>query len=170
MEWRAAYFITFTCYGARLHGDERGSWRRGRKGRFSAPVVPDSTVAAREEHQMAGEPMLLTRPMREIATSAAVEVIRTKDWRLFALHVRTNHVHAVLWADAPPEFAMRTLKAWITRRLREASLVGPEDRVWTRHGSTRYLWDLQAIEAAVTYVVESQGEDIGGLVLGDASP
>ena len=166
MDWRASYFITFTCYGARLHGDDRGSWGRGRGGEPSRPVDPNAALVSRREHVMAGPPLLLSKPMRELATAAAVEVITTRDWKLFAFHARTNHVHVVLWADAAPEFVMRTLKAWITRRLREANLVGSEDRVWTRHGSTRYLWNRNEIESAVAYVVDNQGEDIGGLVLG----
>ncbi len=161
MEWRAAYFITFTCYGARLHGDERGSVVRGRNGRLSEPLAPNLDRVQRERHLMNGPSGTLDARRRAIATDAATEVLRTKGWRLFALHVRTNHVHLVAWANAEPEFVMRTVKAWITRRLREAALLGPEERLWTRHGSTRYLWNNKDLANAVSYVVESQGADIG---------
>jgi hypothetical protein len=53
---------------------------------------------------------------------------------------------------------MSSLKAWSTRRLRECGLVGADRRVWARHGSTRWLGDLDALRAAVSYVVWQQGQ------------
>ena len=59
---------------------------------------------------------------------------------------------AVAGLDATPERAMSECKAWSTRRLREAGLVGSDERVWTRHGSTRYLWDRASLDRAIAYV------------------
>jgi hypothetical protein len=55
---------------------------------------------------------------------------------------------------------MTTLKAWSTRRLREARLVEVGARVWSRHGSTRYLWTTESVETACRYVIDSQGDDL----------
>lgn len=55
---------------------------------------------------------------------------------------------------------MSDLKAWSTRRLRESGMVEADRRVWTKHGSTRYLFDQSSVERAVDYVVRMQ--DIKG--------
>ncbi len=55
---------------------------------------------------------------------------------------------------------MNAFKAWATRRLREASLAAQEERIWARHGSTRYLWNEEDLSNAVAYVVEGQGGDL----------
>jgi len=47
-------------------------------------------------------------------------------------------------------------KAWSTRRLRERGWVGAEQPVWTRHGSTRYLWRGCNVESALAYVEVGQ--------------
>jgi REP element-mobilizing transposase RayT len=88
---------------------------------------------------------------------AIFEVCGHRAWTLLALNVRTNHVHVVLAAGAsPPGPVLVSLKAWSTRRLREAGVVGVATRVWSRHGSTRYLWSEAAVQRAVSYVVEWQ--------------
>jgi hypothetical protein len=62
----------------------------------------------------------------------------------------------VLSSQGTPEEAMATLKAWSTRRLREAGHVAAAARVWARHGSTRYLWTEADVEGALRYVLEGQ--------------
>lgn len=59
-----------------------------------------------------------------------------KNWRIFALSVRTNHVHLLINSPLPPERVMLSCKARATRALREAGLVGSDQKVWTRQGST----------------------------------
>jgi hypothetical protein len=60
-----AYLITFTCYGQRLHGDERGSVDRFHNlpGRRYVPASPNR--AAYEQSLMKGEPYELDRRHRE---------------------------------------------------------------------------------------------------------
>ena len=54
-----------------------------------------------------------------------------------------------------PEAMMNAFKSWSTRGLQEEGLVELVERggrVWSRHGSTRYLWNHGAVEAACAYV------------------
>ena len=51
---------------------------------------------------------------------------------------------------------MGRFKIWSTRELVAAGLTAPACPVWTRHGSTRYLWNLAARERAVQYVNDWQ--------------
>ena len=52
---------------------------------------------------------------------------------------------------------MNDFKSYATRRLRSDGLAGPEAKVWTRHGSTRYVWHDKSLDAAIDYVVNGQG-------------
>ncbi len=51
---------------------------------------------------------------------------------------------------------MQQFKAWGTRALRDSSDLAGDESPWTRHGSTRYLWDEQSVEAAIEYVRDWQ--------------
>jgi REP element-mobilizing transposase RayT len=89
---------------------------------------------------------------RLLVHRTVVQVCDFRRWDLLALNVRTNHVHVVLSGPGEPESMMNALKSWSTRRLREEQLVPSGDRVWSRHGSTRYLWGMNAVAAACAYV------------------
>lgn len=55
---------------------------------------------------------------------------------------------------------MEQFKAWATRRLREAGLLGKEAPAWAEHGSTRYVWTDEDLFEAVDYVMNRQGGDL----------
>jgi REP element-mobilizing transposase RayT len=105
---------------------------------------------------MDGEAFVLDVPGRAIVNTTVASVCAHRGWWLFAVNARTNHVHVVLACSCAPDAAMSTLKAWCTRRLREGRHAGPDARVWSLHGSTRYLWTEADVEGAVRYVVEGQ--------------
>jgi REP element-mobilizing transposase RayT len=104
--------------------------------------------------------MTLGATHRQVVEAAIREVCRVRGWRLHTVHARSNHVHVVVSAPVEPEVLLTTFKAWATRRLRDADLVTSDVRVWTRHGSTRYLWTDRDVESAIFYVVELQGVEL----------
>jgi hypothetical protein len=75
-------------------------------------------------------------------------------------HVRTNHIHLVIDSDATPERVMNDLKSFASRRLNELGLDGADRKRWARHGSTRYLWKREDMPAALSYVLDKQGEQM----------
>ena len=155
-----AYFITWTCYGTWLHGDERSSVD-GRQTRGDARlVIPNPTLEQWERNQLKSDPISLNAEARAIVGNTISEHCEHRGWPLSALNVRSNHVHVVVSCNTTPDIAMGQFKSWCTRRLREAGLTGPDDRVWTKHGSTRTLRNDRAVEAAVRYVMECQGESL----------
>jgi REP element-mobilizing transposase RayT len=157
-----AYFITFTAYGTRLHGDERGSVDRVHNLPGTPVLEPDSARVAAETALLMAAPVILGPERRKAVRRAIVEHCDVKGWRLFALNVRTNHVHVVVRADIPPERVFESLKAWATRRLVSERIAEKGARVWTRHASTRYLWTERDVEDACTYVVHGQGDPLPG--------
>ena len=104
-------------------------------------------------------PVSLGDRERTIVLGAIEEVCRYRGWVLRAAHVRTNHVHVVVNAENTPERVMNDLKAWSTRRIVDAELRAKGLRLWVRHGSTRYPWKPQYVDAACAYAVEDQGRD-----------
>ena len=154
----AAHFITFTTHGTRLHGDDRGSVDRDHN-TFGEPVLlgdPDRarSAAARKE----GSAVTLDADARAAVQEAILGVCAHRGWTPHALHVRTTHVHVVVSAGAEPEKVMNDFKSYATRALREAGLAKEDAKIWTRHGSTRYLWYDRSVPAAIEYVVNGQGE------------
>jgi REP element-mobilizing transposase RayT len=115
--------------------------------------------AIREEHEVTARE--LAERAREIVRKAIEDHCAHREWPILVINVRTNHVHVVVTAgEHRPEVVMGQLKAWATRRLREARLRGAEEDVWAREGSTRYLYNGEALAAAVDYVVNRQGEEL----------
>jgi REP element-mobilizing transposase RayT len=153
-----AYLITFGCYGVRLHGDERGSVDSQHNVPFTPFLLPNQRRQQFEEQSMMQPAYEMDEHRRSIVRDAICEVCRHRGWELLALHVRSNHVHLVVQANARPERAMNDFKSYASRRLNQARLDSSDRRRWARHGSTRYLWKEEAVEAAVHYVLHEQGE------------
>ena len=100
------------------------------------------------QEALARSPFVLETASREVIDTAIRDVCVHRGWTLHALNVRTNHVHLVVSTGSTPEQMMTSLKAWCTRRLRQAGLIPEGIKPWSRHGSTRYLWQIHEIEAA----------------------
>jgi REP element-mobilizing transposase RayT len=103
-------------------------------------------------------PYLLDEGSRLIVVQALREVCSHSDWTLLAAHARTNHVHAIVEAEAPPERVMNAFKSYASRSLNRAGYGSPDRKRWARHGSTRWLWKDDEVRDAIRYVVERQGE------------
>jgi REP element-mobilizing transposase RayT len=152
------YFITFSCYGCHLHGEESGSVDRRHSLYGSRLLDADSGRAGYERRLMDQSPYHLDIMRREIVLAALVERCSQTGWRLLAAHVRTNHVHIVVDADVRPERLMNDLKSYASRCLNQQGLDNAGRKRWARHGSTRWLWNRENVSAAIRYVVDEQGE------------
>ncbi|MEO1277970.1 MAG: transposase [Planctomycetota bacterium] len=152
-----AYFLTWTTYGTRVHGDGRGSIDDGHNTPGTPPLPADPSRHARVAATMAEAPFVMDAPMRDAVESAMRDHATFRRWRIDALNVRTNHVHVVVAAVGyKPEIVVAQLKSWSTRRLREAGLIGDRCRVWTKMASTRYINSEESRVAAVDYVRNHQ--------------
>jgi hypothetical protein len=131
-----AYFITFGCYGCWLHGDERGSVDREHN-RFEDIFLEASRALRRfEAEAMTQPPYRMDSARREAALEGMLEVARRREWRVLAIHVRSNHVHAVVRATHPIERVMNDLKAFASRHLNRRQFEAADRKRWARHGST----------------------------------
>lgn len=109
---------------------------------------------------MVQEPYELDRPRRELVLMSLRETCVCRNWKLLAAHVRSNQVHVVVDAADRPEKVLNAFKAYASRKLNEAALDSADRRRWSRHGSTRYLWKREQVEAAIVYAVDAQGESM----------
>ena len=95
---------------------------------------------------------------RAIVLRSFIETCRFRGWRLMAAHIRENHVHVIVDSSASAEEVMNALKAYASRALNRLGIDSTDQKRWARHGSTRHLWNHEQISAAITYVLDKQGE------------
>jgi REP element-mobilizing transposase RayT len=153
-----AYFITFTTYSTWLHGRAPGSVDRAHNQVGTPVLTPDQERELSAKERM-GEPhYLLDADRRAVVLQTLREVAAHRGWTLWAVHVRSNHVHVVVTAPARPEKVMADLKSYASRRLKERLAEEAERTRWTQHGSMLYLWTEEALAEKVQYVVSGQGE------------
>jgi REP element-mobilizing transposase RayT len=156
-----AYFITFHTYGTWLHGDLRGSHNHCPRGDAANPSMPRLEFAMAQ--RMKADPVRLDEGERRLVEGTIHSVCTYRRWGVHASWAGAEHVHTVIAAppSVAPERVMNDLKAWCSRRLFERGSRARGARVWSRHGSTRYLWTLDAVAQAVRYVGEHQGGGVG---------
>jgi alanyl-tRNA synthetase len=155
-----AYLMTYHTYGTWLHGADRGSVDRDHNVPGSPHLDPDAQRELDEFKRMKHSPVTLDAAQRSVVNAAILEVAEHRGWEVVAINVRSNHVHVVVAAETTPERVMVDLKSCSTRRLVERELIPAQSKVWSRHGSTRYLWTEEAVTAAGKYVAEAQGPDL----------
>ncbi|MHC4474902.1 MAG: transposase [Planctomycetota bacterium] len=117
-------------------------------------------------------PLILDHSDQQVVLQAILRVCKMRGWFAHAVHVRSNHVHIVVTGKNKPEKMMVDFKAYATRAIKSS---GDKrtimQRYWTRHGSTRYLWTEESLDAAVKYVRNGQGNTMTfGATKTDQSP
>lgn len=156
-----AYLITIRCYGTWLHGDERASVDRNKFNKYGQHKMPAKAgLAAKELSALRSAPVKFNAAARKAIEDSIKEVCKFRDYLLLAVNVRSNHVHIVVTTTCKPEVAMNGFKSYATRRLRKETLFTADEKIWSRHGSTRYLWMENHIESAIDYVLYGQGDEL----------
>ena len=157
-----AFFITWTCYGTWMPGDERG-WTKWHKGdRMRQPLLAEWC-----RNRLAEPPVVLDATQRQVVANVIREHCGRRVWKLHGINCRTNHCHVVVTApNYDGEQVRDQLKSWSTRRLKEqlrSDGVHEKDvrKRWsTSKDSVRYLFDEESLNAAVVYCLHAQ--EIGG--------
>lgn len=153
-----AYFITFACYGTHLHGHESGSVDRFHN-RYGAPFIPpDMALHQKQQKRMNHPPYLMNHARAVIVMNAFKETSLYRQWILLAAHVRSTHVHAVVQASTNPEKVMNDFKSYASRALNRAGYEHNKRKRWARHGSTKYIWNVESLERVIHYVLHEQGD------------
>jgi len=153
-----AYLLTFSTYGTHLPGAEKG-WVDAQHCIPGSPLLGSNPrrEAYWREH-LHEKPWMLDLEARGITLETLRSVCTHRDWIAHAIHIRTNHVHAVVGGETAPERMLSDFKAYATRAFRRAFPDRQRRRYWAHHGSTRYLWNEVSLKAAIDYVPNGQGE------------
>jgi REP element-mobilizing transposase RayT len=149
-----AFFITFSTYGTWLPGTDKGmgSVDRQHNEYGTSFVTPDPNRETQARSQMFQPPYTMDASRREVVRDAFVALAQEKDWRLLAVHVRSNHIHIVISAERDPGRLMSDLKARASRDLTRAGFDNADRRRWTRHGSTQHLFTTEQVQKKIKYM------------------
>lgn len=147
-----AYFITFTTYGTWFHGDQRGSIIKQSRVTEILKFRPNLKIS--EAEKLKHSQVFLNKQQRKVVLKTIIDHCSLKKWKLFAAHVLHNHVYVLVYADIKVEKIMADFKAWATRKLRETGFEAP--KVWTRHGSTIYIFNHNVLLEKIDYVIDQQ--------------
>ena len=118
----------------------------------------DLELVVAEQRLMKQPPFVLDEAGRAVVGQAIRDHCEVRGWGIHALNVRTNHVHVVVACQPRyrPERVVAEFKSWGTRRLRAGGLIDADRRVWTDHGSTRWINTEEGLFEAYDYVMNRQ--------------
>ena len=144
----AGLFITWTVYGTFLPGDRRG-WRHRKEG----VQQPRGKLEAYCRDKLKYKIELLTDAMRATVESGVTRHCKKRNWKLWGIEARTNHVHGVISVSGHDPACVRDqLKAAATRTLRDRFPMWKERSVWTAKGDIEYLDDMDEILLCMEYL------------------
>lgn len=104
---------------------------------------------------------MLDAAQRHSVKRAIRETCEHRKWHLYALNIRTNHIHSVVSIGSiKPEKALSAFKANATRQMRQDGCYRGELSPWAEKGSKRYLWNEQSVAKAIDYVLYGQGDEL----------
>jgi REP element-mobilizing transposase RayT len=160
-----ALHITWTTYGSRLPGDERGYVSNtlipsyGYERKQNTPGAPctadDAPTRARARELQKWPTVYLTAAEALAVAQSLVETARRYGWSIRRAAVMANHVHAVVQGcpdDGPT--VRRVLKGNTQAALTKHH--GWPRVWWTTRGSDRYKHGQPAIVAANNYVANQE--------------
>ena len=154
------YLITFRTYGTWLHDDTRESVDRFHNRYGSEFIPPNERWRNYNLRGLSQQPVKLGARRRAAVEAAIRETCKIRRWGLWAINIRTNHVHCVVSALCKPDKILAAFKANATRRLREERCWNSTRSPWVERGSKKYLWTERELINAVTYVEYDQGEPL----------
>jgi len=156
------WLLTWTTYGTRLPGDERGTVSNivdasGRH-RWNAPGTPAAGglrgLVADAAATMRGPPVWLTTEHALVLLAQFRETAAYRGWSMIAAAVLSNHAHLVVGVggDPHPDTLLRDFKSYGSRRLNRSFPLPQSGTWWTQGGSTHKLPDDEAVRAKTAYV------------------
>ena len=164
------WFLTNTCYGQWLPGDDRGfvgfvvnyQDPQESKTNHSLPGNPYlSKIRGLElaaKAQADGPPIELTRNQADTLLAQFQETASFRKWTLLAASIMFNHFHIVVGVPGDPEPSkiLGDFKSYGTRSLSKTYGVPASQTWWTQQGSKRKVKDQAGLFRVCKYVVEEQ--------------
>jgi hypothetical protein len=93
------YLLTWSCFGARVPGDEGAITKRTNQ--IGAPRQSTSEPLRNKSRALMPEaPWHPAEPDRQIVLKAIAEVCQYRNWTLLAAHFRHTHIHATVESES----------------------------------------------------------------------
>ncbi len=125
--------FTFTTYGTHLPGTDTGSVSRHHRN-WGSPTLSSNPVWQDQAQRLMAETEFILGPQdRNLVLNSVIDACAYRAWHLFCVHIRTNHVHAILQTDLPVDRVLTYLKARATFALK--TLHPHRQRFWSKHGA-----------------------------------
>jgi len=105
-------------------------------------------------------PVQLNASQRAAVERGVRETCELREWNLWTINVRSNHLHCVVTAHYNAKRVTSALKGNATRAMRESGCWRSDLSPWARGGSTKYLWTTEELVNAIAYVEYDQGEPL----------
>ncbi len=152
------YFITLRTYGSWLHGDDRGSVDPKHNVYGTSRRKENKKLHRMMQQNQLYESVLFDKNQRKIVMAGIKEACKQYQWRLYAIHVRSNHVHLTVKADINSDRIATQLKARATRALKKQKAFSKERVIWSRGCSKKPIWSPEALYFTSEYTIEEQGK------------
>jgi len=146
------YLITWTVYGTFLQGDARW-WRKKDSGARPPQPLLEQWHRDRLKHDV----ILLNHEHRRIVEAEITHHCERRNWKLWVVNARTNHVHVVVSAAGNAGEKIRDqLKANSTRGIRAIDARFTDRPVWSTKGDIQFLNTDNDLEKAIEYAGDAQ--------------
>jgi REP element-mobilizing transposase RayT len=151
------WHLTFSTYGARLHGDDRPTVDRDHNERGTPFLAPDSEREAFARVSMSFPPIFFTLEQRCFIEETVPSICERGKWTLVLCAAGPDHVHTLLGADEDihGKQIRRWFKHWLTRSLdgRWSAPVRPDGMSWwCEGGSTKPVTDELYFASTLRYI------------------
>ncbi|MFG0330085.1 MAG: hypothetical protein ACF8PN_09330 [Phycisphaerales bacterium] len=151
-QWPLAFHITFGTYGARLHGDPRGTVALP-DNRHGDPIVRfDAEWSAEERARLHGRMVILTNEQRQCVERVMPSICERGGWHHLIAAAARDHVHTLLVAEVDGVRIRRWLKRWVGDALSQRWPDPTRSRWLAKGGSARQVWSNDYLETAFEYI------------------
>jgi REP element-mobilizing transposase RayT len=147
-----AYFITWGTYGARLHGDPRGTVARSHN-EYGDPIIEDDhEMWDQMNANLKYDPIFFDKQQMRFVESTIPAICERGYWTHHTDATGPDHVHIVLTSDHDPKIIRKLLKRWIGQELSTKWTLDPGRIWWAEGGSIRWLKNESYLRNAINYV------------------
>ncbi|MFA5292035.1 MAG: transposase [Phycisphaerae bacterium] len=138
------YHITWTTYGTWLQGDNRRYVKDGK-------ILPanEALLQANQKLQVQ-DTVKLSKPQQEIARDAITRQAELLKQQIYALAVKSNHIHIV--AEYIPQPIAKIVAYYKSAARLALKTVGCDGKVWTAGYDKRFCFDKETLERRIRYV------------------
>ena len=138
------FMITWTTYGTWLQGDERGYVKNGQ-------IRPGNEALKKANKVLQSQDMVrLSKAQQEVVQTAIMKQAQLRDHHIYALAVRSNHIHIVL--EYTPEPISRIVAYYKKTARLALKATGHCGKLWTKGYDKRFCFDKKALEQRTKYV------------------